>query len=162
MTITPAERAFFDQYDAHVAQIVRTHGVFIQSVSGHVPVHESPCFAYTVGLHGIGHPELLVFELAQSDAARVLNALAARVRGGESLLPGRAVEVEEWPRRAVLERVPNSWEIAFQANDHYGLPPFAAVELLQVTYSDSRGCFPWDDGYDLPAWTQPRPGEFRA
>jgi hypothetical protein len=160
--LTPEQRAIFAEYDAHVAQIVRDDGVFIHYVSGHEPVHESPCFAYTVGLHDLGHPELLAFELPAQTMAAILNDLSARVRAGERLRPGQPLSFSHWPHRVVPEVDPNPGQIAFQANDYYRLPPFAGVDLLQLTYDDREGRFPWDAGYATAAWIQPRPGEFCA
>ncbi|WP_457098433.1 DUF4262 domain-containing protein [Microbacterium sp. P5_E9] len=50
----------------------------------------------------------------------------------------------------------------FAANRFYQRPDEASVPALQLTYPDKEGRFPWDAGCSLPAWRQPRPGEFRA
>ena len=52
-------QAWFDQYASRIASKIREHGWFIQFVgdSGDEP---PPTFAYTVGLFGLGHPELVV------------------------------------------------------------------------------------------------------
>ncbi len=123
---------------------------------------DRPSFAYTVGMFGMGHPEFLIFDVSPATASRVLNDLGTRVRSGENLVEGQLITSGEWPHRLVLERLPNPGEIVFTANHFYRRPPDEnSVEVLQVTYDDTNGRFPWDDGY-AGAGRQPRPGDFRA
>jgi hypothetical protein len=84
------------------------------------------------------------------------------VRAGAELLPGQMVSFDDSPHRIVLEEVPNPGEIVFSANRFYQRPAEFSVPVLQVTYGDRAGLFPWDEGYDAKAGRQPRPGEFRA
>ena len=48
------------------------------------------------------------------------------------------------------------------ANRHYQRPREASVPVLQLTWDDRNGRFPWEDGYSVPVTVQPRPGTFRA
>lgn len=165
----PGTMAWLDQEDAHVAAIIRRHGWFIQYVGGKCTVpgcacessDDAPEFAYTVGLFGLGHPELLILGAGQHTSAGVLNELGARVRAGADLVPGQLITFEQWPHRIVPEVVPNPGEIVFSANRHYQRPPEASVPVLQLSYDDMAGRFPWEDGYAAPD-RQPRPGTFRA
>ncbi len=163
-------RAFFDQHDAYIADIVRRFGWFIQYVGGdscNAPGCEGasestePPFAYTVGLFGLGHPELLVFGVTPGDAARVLNTLGERIRTGTTLLPGDIVTLDDWPHQIIPETVPNPGEIVFESNQFYHRPDEHSVPVLQISYDDAEGRFPWEDGYATP-WMQPRPGTFTA
>jgi len=163
-------RAFYDQHDAHIADIVRRHGWFIQYVGGEVCVEPAcecgseshqPPFAYTVGLFGLGHPELLVLGVSSRDAAWILNTLGERIRDGAALLPGELVTFEEWPHRITPETVPNPGEIVLGSNRFYDRPDEHSVPVLQLSYDDDEGRFPWEDGYATP-WMQPRPGAFKA
>lgn len=162
-------QAWLDQEDARIGAVIRRWGWAITYVGGaecsypgcDEPPGEGPPFAYTTGLFGLGHPELLVFGLNPHDAARLLNSLGDRVKEGEALLPGIEVTVEEWPHRVVPEEVPNPGEIVFEANRFYQRPSQASVPALQLSYDDDAGRFPWDDGFYDPE-TQPRPGTFRA
>ncbi len=163
-------QAWIDQDQARTVAIIRRHGWMIQYVGGGacgVPgcdAHDdadAPPFAYTVGMFGLGHPEFLVFDLPPEAAASLLNRLGERVRSGENLIPGQMLEFEDGPR-VVFEEVPNPGEIVFAANRFYQRPPEFSVPVVQVTYEDSRGRFPWDEGYDASCGVQPRPGEFRA
>src|SRR4051794_20537996 len=67
--------------DRITGQLIRQHGVFIQSVRGE-PMFRMTCFAYTVGLFGMGHPELLVLGICGQTAGHLLNEVSARVRAG--------------------------------------------------------------------------------
>jgi len=140
---------------------ISEHGVFIHYVGGD---HESlaTSFAYTIGMTEIGHPELVVLGVPAGTANGLLNEVASRVRAGESLGAGRVVRFDQWSHRVTVEVVPNPAQILFAANSYYGRPDESSVEAFQLTYDDTSGRFPWEDGYDVPAWIQPRPGEFMA
>jgi hypothetical protein len=150
-------RAWLDQDDAFTVDMVRQYGLFIQHVSG-PPV---PSFAYTVGLFGLHHPELLVFGLCPDHAAHVLNSLGERIREGEDLVPGIVITVDGWPRRIRPEPVPNPGDIVFSANRYYARPGEFSVPVLQLSYDDENGRFPDEPGFSDPE-SQPRPGTFQA
>ncbi|MGH3650366.1 MAG: DUF4262 domain-containing protein [Acidimicrobiia bacterium] len=162
-------QAWLDQEDARIASVIRRHGWAIEYIGGgscsvpgcDSPEDEGPPFAYTVGLFGLNHPELLVFGLDAHDSCGVINTLGDRVLEDEALVPGQLVTVGEWPHRIVPEEVPNPGEIVLSANRYYQRPPQYSVPVLQLTYDDDQGRFPWDEGYGEPD-RQPRPGMFRA
>ncbi|MEW1975540.1 DUF4262 domain-containing protein [Microbacterium profundi] len=153
--------AWREEEDRFTGQVIRRHGVFIQSVSGE-QMFRMTCFAYTVGLFGMGHPELLVLGICGKTAQRVLNDVSARVRSGADLTSGQTIEFDDWNHRLTVEVLPNPAHILFAANSFYRRPDEFSVPAFQLTYDDEQGRFPWDDGYAIPAWVQPRPGEFRA
>lgn len=163
MTIAPdpAVLAWLDQEDKRTAQTIREHGTSNEYVFGDMQRRETS-FAYTIGLFGLGHPELLVLGLDFRTSGLLLNDVAARVRGGEDLVAGQLLSFDGWSHRTTVEEVPNPGEIVFAANRFYQRPPEASVPVLQLTYDDREGRFPWDDGYSTAAWLQPRPGEFQA
>jgi len=175
VAVTPTDRggardartlSWIDQYNAHITQTIRRHGLFIQYVGGEScskpgchPTEDEPTFAYTVGLFGLGHPELLIFGVTPGEAVTTFLELGDRVLGGEHLIPGRAVGLRA--SRYVIEEVPNPGEIVFRANDFYQRAHQFSVPVLQLTYPDAAGRFPWDDGCEVAA-RQPRPGTFEA
>lgn len=163
MTIAPdpSVLAWLDQEDTRTAQTIREHGTSNEYVIGDMQRHQTP-FCYTIGLFGLGHPELLVFGLDFRTAGLLLNDVAARVRGGDDLVPGQLLTFDGWRHRVTVEEVPNPGEIAFAANRYYRRPSEASVPVLQLTYDDRAGRFPWEDGYSTAAWIQPRPGAFHA
>lgn len=162
-------RAWVDQEDARIRTVIRQHGWAIEYIGGgccSAPGcegggDEGPPFAYTVGLFGLGHPELLVFGLDPDTTLNLLNHLGERIRDGEALIPGFMLEFDDWPHRVIPEEVPNPGEIVFSANRFYQRPDFASVPVLQLSYDDVSGCFPWEELYSHPEM-QPRPGTFRA
>lgn len=178
MTISDiAEQAWLDQEHQRTTGLIRRFGVFIQYVGGEscscceagVGKPEAPGddarsapFAHTVGLFGIGHPELLIVGADPGTSSAVLNDVSARIRSGRDLVVGEMLTFDGWTHRVVVEAVPNPGDIAFAANRFYQRPREHSVPLLQLTYDDRDGRFPWDDGFANPTWVQPRPGELRA
>jgi Domain of unknown function (DUF4262) len=67
-----------------------------------------------------------------------------------------------FPRRILVEEVPNPGQILYQANAYYERSALQSVPALHLTWTDGLGRFPWDDGYALAAGHQPRPGTFQA
>ena len=120
-----------------------------------------PPFAYTVGLFGLNHPELVTVGLSIETSAGVLNQVARRVMDGQNLIPGTLLSFEEWPHSMVPEVLPNPGEILFTANRFYRRPEEASVPALQLSYDDKAGRFPWEEGYAAPD-RQPRPGRWSA
>ncbi|MCT9002248.1 DUF4262 domain-containing protein [Microbacterium memoriense] len=168
--LTAQEQAWLAQEDAHVADTIRCHGVCLQIIGGGtcaVPgcgcsTEGSLPFAYTIGLFGIAHPELVVVGLRMPVLATVLNEAASLVLDGARLLPGMEIELTRWDRRLLVEEVPNPGDIAFGANRHYQRPREASVPLLQLSWADRRGRFPMDPAFSGSKRTQPRPGTWDA
>lgn len=86
MTLTPTEVAWLDLEDKHTADIIRRFGVYNQYVIGDSS-RRHPSFAYTTGLFGIGHPELLIVGVDSATAHGVLNHVAGQVRDGRVSCP---------------------------------------------------------------------------
>lgn len=162
-------QAWLDQEDARIKSVIRRYGWAIEYIGGgccSFPDCDGgdggdPTFAYTVGLFGLGHPELLVFDLDQEAACALLNDLGDRIRTDEALVPGRMIYFDDWPHRVIPEGVPNPGEIVFTANRFYQRPSEFSVPVLQLSYDDINGGFPWEDGFVGPE-RQPRPGTFQA
>lgn len=166
---TASTTAWLDREDRHCAEMIRRYGCFIQYVGGcrpdgcgHPPTGNAAPFAYSVGFFGMGHPELLIVGADPGTSAAVINDLCARVRAGRDLVAGELVTFEHWAHRITIEQVSNPGEIVFAANRHYQRPAEHSVPVLQLTYDDAWGRFPWDEGYANDPSVQPRPGTFRA
>jgi hypothetical protein len=161
--------AWLDQEDKATAARIRKFGWHIEYVGGGccgVPGCDGgdpsdQRFAYTVGLFGLGHPELLIFGVSPRAAAAVLNELGNRIRDGEDFVPGQLLTLARGGCRIVVEQVPNPGQIVFAANRHYQRPPEASVPVFQLSFDDEAGRFPWEPDYAAPE-IQPRPGTFRA
>lgn len=164
-------QAWLDQEDARVGATIRAHGWSIEYIGGScsypgctceqdgAPELEGPPFAYTIGLFGMGHPELLIIGVPPAAALGVLNTLGNRIRNGENLIPGQLLVFDEWRHRIVPEHVPNPGDVVLGANRHYRRRPSESVPVLQLSYDDTAGRFPWEPGYAAPE-LQPRPGSF--
>ena len=161
---TTSTKAWLDQEDRHVAAMIRDHGCYIQLVGGCTcgGCDEQTSFAYSIGLFGLGHPELLMLGAGPATAGSVINDVFARVRSGGDLVPGQLLTFDGWQHRVMVETVPNPGEIVFAANRHYQRSDEASVPVFALTWDDTEGRFPWDDGYSVPPSVQPRPGDFRA
>lgn len=150
--------AWLDQEDRYVTETIRKHGCYLQYVAGE---GTDPSFAYTVGLFGIGHPELIVFSMGMSGAATTLNHFFDQVREGNDLTPGQVLSPDGANVKFWVEDFPEPGATLFAANRHYQRPREASVPAYQLTWS-ADGFFPGEPGYPLDPAVQPRPGTFRA
>ena len=137
--------------DARTEEVIEQYGWMVQAVFGSGP--RRPDLAYTVGLTGLGHPELVVFGLPVETAHPLLNDLGERVRSGETLAAGTELSFGAWPHRVHLLSAPHPDRVLFQATRTYGRP----VPALQAVWDDRSGRFPWQPGYCVPRWLQPLP-----
>lgn len=157
----PQTTAWLDQQDARVAATIREHGWLIEYVIGE-PGRKKPSIAYTVGLFGMGHPELVVLGVDPDTACGLLNEVGRRIKAGHDLVPGALLTFDDWPHHVTVEELPNPGDILFGANRHYQRPDEFSVPAFQLTYDDRDGRFPWDPGYANEPWIQPRPGTYTA
>ena len=157
-----------DREHASTSERIRKYGVSVSMIGGPSCPHciasgqdcaeAGPSFAYTVGLFGTGHPEILIYHDSPAGASALLNGLARRVFDGEPLAAGQYVDYPGTRHRGYAEDLPNPGEVLVFANDFYQRPPSASVPALQVTFSDHTGRMPWQPGYHGDPAAQPRPG----
>jgi hypothetical protein len=161
MTQDPQTIAWLDQEDERLAQVIRTHRFAVQYVyPGDAP--GEPGFGYTVGLFGLGHPELVVVGLDYELAHALLTRMTKLVIGGRNLVPGETFSDDDGREILVVEVLSNPGEILFSANRFYERPDEFSVPAFQLTWADDRGVFPWDPGCSTGPDRQPRPGTWRA
>ena len=160
MTHDPQTIAWLDQEDARLAQLIRTHRFAVQYV-GEGDGDDEPAFGYTIGLFGLGHPELVVVGLSHDRSHGLLDALARLVAGGRDLVAGEELR---WDGvgAVVVEELPNPGDVVLGANRYYQRPAEVSVPAYQLTWAHADGSFPWDDGYPCGPECQPRPGTWRA
>jgi hypothetical protein len=95
-------------------------------------------WAYTIGLHDWGRPELLVTGVSPPRAVRLLNAVTRDALRGLTLEPGRQIQVADGPLVEVVEvdhpDVHMGWAVAIA-----GSP----IRALQLVWADGRGRWPW-------------------
>ena len=146
MTTDPQTTAWFDQEDANLARTIRVHRWAVQYVgAGEEP--DEPAFGYTIGLFGLGHPELVVVGLGPAATHGVLDRVADLVVGGRDLMPGELLPVADTATRLLVETVPNPGEVVLGANRLYQRPAEVSVGALQLTWSDADGRVPSDPGH---------------
>jgi hypothetical protein len=161
MTTDPQTTAWLDQEDARLAQTVRTHRVAVQYVMRGEEADEPP-FAYTVGLFGVDHPELVAVGLDHDTACGLLNKVAGMVLEGRDLVPGEVITDDDGVDVLTVETLPNPAEVLFSANRFYRRPDEFSVPAYQLTWALDGGIFPWDPQYPCEPGCQPRPGTWRA
>jgi hypothetical protein len=99
-----------------------------------------PEYAYTVGLTGLNHPELVLFGLERWRLFGVLAAYAEDIRDRRRnpLSNGARTSLGEW--RFTVVAVPNARQLLPRANAIYG----RRFRALQLVYPDVHGVWPWD------------------
>jgi hypothetical protein len=161
MTSDPRTLAWLDQEDTHLAQTIRAHRWAVQYVGeGEEP--GEPAFGYTIGLYGLGHPELVVVGLSSRSAHDILDRVAGMVGDGRDLLIGELLTWPEWEGRVVVEHLPNPGDVVLAANRFYQRPAEYSVPAYQLTWAHGDGLFPWDEDYRCGPECQPRPGTWQA
>jgi len=160
MPLDPRTTAWLDQEDAHLARVIRRHRWAVQYVGSEDD--DEPSFGYTIGLFGLGHPELVVVGLGMEAAHGVLQRVAEDVATGRDLVPGELIAWDDWPGRLCVEASPNPGEVVLGANRFYQRPPEYSVPAFQLAWTHAEGHFPWEEGYPCGPECQPRPGTWRA
>jgi hypothetical protein len=162
MTHDPQTLAWLDQEDARLAQAVRAHRWVAQFVGAGEEPWEPP-FGYTVGLFGLGHPEVVLVGLDPESTHGLLGRVAETVCDGRDLVPGELLAWPDWrDLRLVVEELPNPGEVVLVANRFYARPAEYSVPAYQLTWALPGRCFPWEGAGPGDPDVQPRPGTWRA
>lgn len=130
--------ATIEDYLDELRATIRDHGWAVQFVEC-----EKRPFAYTVGLHQLGLPELLITGLPAGAAARVLNCIAHMIiDDGTDVVPAMHIDYQN---RFLLEVV----EV-----EHPDVHLRSAIRLfgpevraLQLVWADAQGRWPWERGW---------------
>lgn len=134
-----------EQYLAMLAGTVRDHGWAVQYVED-----DRRPFAYTVGLHEKGLPEMLITGLNPQTSMRVLNSVGRRiVDEGLPLQSAMRLDQDEFLFEVVDIEHPDV-HLKFAAG-LYG----PEIRALQLVWADDRGRWPWDRGWGHGRRRQP-------
>jgi Domain of unknown function (DUF4262) len=122
-----------EEYFDELRETIRTHGWVVQYVES----DRNP-YAYTIGLHDWGKPELLITGVSPQRATRLLNKFARDAMRGKALTPGQQISVPTGPRVEIV-RVDHpdahmNFAIALGGPD---------IKALQLVWADGRGRWPW-------------------
>jgi hypothetical protein len=134
-----------EDYLALLRKTIRAHGWAVQYVDD-----DRTPFAYTIGLHDRGLPELLVTGLEPNRATWLLNTFAKRVVAGRMSAPGNQVWLPAGTRV----------ELVAVAHPDAHLNMAVAIggpeiEAVQLVWADGRGRWPWAPGFDDGRRPQP-------
>ncbi len=153
-------RQWLDQQDAWYRDTIRRVGWAIQHVDAD---RSATAFAYTVGLAGFEHPEIVVFGLGPSRAATLLNYLGELVRSGAVLPDGAEVPVLAGAGVGPVRMfaLPHPGAVILTANRVYARAPWESLPAVQAVYPDRRGAWPWEPHCSLRAGGQRWPGDLR-
>ncbi|MGW4096512.1 DUF4262 domain-containing protein [Mycobacterium sp. NPDC004974] len=135
-----------DDYLDILRDIIKDHGWAVQFVE-----NDKRPYAYTVGLHDMGLPELLITGMPAQASARVLNSLAHQItEDGTFLQPAMHIDYQDEFLFEVVEVEHPDVHLKF------------AVELcspriraFQLVWTDDRGRWPWDRGWSHGRCRQP-------
>jgi hypothetical protein len=130
-----------DDYLDLVRGIIDRSGWFIQVVERE---RWRPGFAYTVGLTGLGRPELVVTGQRPREAGTLLNSVAHHLvcHDGGGLRAGGRLPLSDHPEIEVV-RVAEPTVHLVMASRIYG----PDVRGHQLVYADDRGRWPWETGF---------------
>jgi hypothetical protein len=141
-------RAMVDELAIREERVIAQHGWAIRGVFASDD-GSTPEFAYTVGLHDRGCPELITFGVQYRVAGSLLNELAGQLVG-EGMEDFRLVvgprAMEGWPVKFyILPCDPSALE-----DDAAGVLSRSGgqAKVAQVCWSDEAGNFPWEHGFD--------------
>ncbi len=130
---------------------IARHGWYVQGVLASHPAEVT--FAYTVGNHGQGLPELIMFGVPARTAGCVLNDATRLMRSGRITvepgvqIPGGQVGIDPaFPVRLGPVAPRRAREYALFAFEFYGHEE--EIELLQVVVADPGGRFRGEPGYE--------------
>jgi hypothetical protein len=124
------------------------------TVTAVLPDHDGEAHvAYTVGLTGIGAPELVITGLRPELAHAILGDLAQRALAGQRWTHRQQLDDLLLGHPAVIiDGTPTGQIVPGTAYAMYGRNN---VRLQQIVWPDPADRFPWGPGYQYPAHTQP-------
>jgi hypothetical protein len=124
---------YFDE----VREAIRKHGWMVQYVES-----DRTPFAYTIGLHDWGLPELSITAVSPQRATRLLNAVARDAVTGRTLTPGQQIKLSAGPLIEIVEMSHPDAHLNFAV-------AFGGTEIraLQLVWADGRGRWPWSGAF---------------
>lgn len=144
-----ARRHGLRRYRKHLEAMIAEQGFAVSVVA---PSFEREGWAYTVGLHRSGLPELIVIGgLPTHEQYGVLHELAMRAGRGKRYGPGERLGSVLVGYDAAFIEVMDTGSDWFEVVNEVQ----SGYRALQLVWPDHGHRFPWDDGYDLPPDCQP-------
>lgn len=141
------EKSFTPEYQAHCERQIEERGWMIQGVYG-PPDSAGLSYAYTVGLHRYGLPELLVFSLMPEAADALLNDVGRYMLVAKGLGMRLTGRMEHFNWRIPMHLLAADSKLVEGYIDHPLLRGADSASVLQVVWPDSNGLLPWEAGAD--------------
>ena len=141
MPLDPQTTAWLDQEDAHLVRVIRQHRWAVRYV-GSGEEDDEPCFGYTIGLFGLGHPELVLVGLGADTTHGVLQRVAGEVAAGRDLVPGELIDRDDRPGRLFVEDSPDPGEVVLDADRFYQRPPSTRRRRSSLPGATQTGASP--------------------
>ena len=126
-----------EDYFGEVRETIRTHGWMVQYVES-----DRTPFAYTIGLHDWGFPELSITAVSPQRATRLLNTVARYAVADKNLTPGQQIKVPDGPLIEIVEMSHPDAHLNFAVA--FGGPE---IRALQLVWADGRGRWPWSAAF---------------
>jgi hypothetical protein len=126
-----------EDYFDEVRETIRKCGWMVQYVES-----DRTPFAYTIGLHDWGLPELLMTAVSPQRATRLLNTVARDAVAGKDLTPGQQFKVPSGPLIEIVEMGHPDAHLKFAVA--FGGPE---IRALQLVWADGRGRWPWSAAF---------------
>jgi hypothetical protein len=134
-----------DDYLDELRAKMLEHGWAVQ----HVENDRTP-YAYTIGLHDHGLPELLVTGVSPRRAQRLLNRVARNAMRDAPPTPGDRIQLPAGPLIEIVKidhpDAHMNMAVAFQG---------AEFSALQLVWADGRGRWPWSAAFNDGRGRQP-------
>ena len=125
---------------------------------------ESPSILHTIGFHGMGLPEVIMFGFPFDMGTHFLNLYHAELLA-KSKQPGQSLITDYFnlPVQVIEADFEQAAEVAHQALDYYlhETDEVNPPKFVQWVFSDKNGKFPWEAGFDAH-WIQPVIGDAPA
>jgi hypothetical protein len=141
-----------EDYLDELRDIIRAHGWAVQAVE-----HDRRPYAYSIGLHDHGMPELLVTGLSPPDAAALINWSAAHLVRGLGISAGQQFTDPSGRLLEVVDVDHPDAHMTFAVA--LGGPDITAQQLV---WADRNGRWPWDARWSHGRRRQPVLGIRRA
>lgn len=138
---------------ADLERLIGEHGWAVRRVGADRESGQA-AFSYTVGLTGLGHPEVVITGMPFTHAQTFLNNIGDDVRTGTRFEPGLVTEDLTGPGAPVRFLAVEDTRGLLAVKQVYG-----HVQAVQIVWPDSAGRLPWLEGYNNPPGAQPLLGE---
>jgi hypothetical protein len=133
------------EHEISVLQRREQHGWFVNLIAGDA---SGPGFAYSLGLYKeFGHPEIIIFGLAEETMHRLVNDVGEQVRSGVTYSAGHQTSdlLKGYPCafgavNPLQYRETCTWTVWFYESDRF--------PALQLFWPDKLNRFPWEPNFD--------------